>query len=84
MNVSDSAKRGLTPLFRGRPLWALVRLAFWLSGAAVVFGLAMLASVWFAIPFVLALLAAAAGWTVVALRVRIGLRLVRSWKGRMS
>ena len=76
--------RGLSPLFRSRSVWALVRLAFWLSGAAVVFGLLLLASIWFAIPFALALVAAVAGWAAVALRVRIGVRLVRSWTRRMS
>ena len=74
--------RGLAPLFRRPSLWVLVRLALWLSGAAVVFGLLLLASLWFAIPFALALLAAVAGWTLVALRLRIGLRFVRSWTRR--
>ena len=74
--------RGPAPLVRLRPLWELERLALWLSGAAVVFGLLLLASAWFAIPFALALVAALAGWTAVALRVRDGVRLVGSWKRR--
>ena len=74
--------RGLIPLLRRRSLWALVRLAVWLFGAAVVFGLLMLASLWFAIPFGLALVAAAACWIGVALRARVGWALVRSWTRR--
>jgi hypothetical protein len=69
-------------LWRRRPLLALVRAAAWLSGAAFVFGLLMLASFWFAIPFALALVTAIAGWLVVALRVRVGFTLVRSWTRR--
>jgi hypothetical protein len=82
MMGSDSAQRRLTPLSRRRPLWALVRLAVWLLGAAVVFGLLMLASLWFAIPFAIALIAAIAGWIAVALRARVGWTLVRSWTRR--
>ena len=74
--------RGLAPVFQRRSLWALVRLAVWLFGAAVVFGLLMLASLWFAIPFALALVAAAACWIAVALRARVGWTVVRSWTRR--
>ena len=81
MRVSESVTRCLTPLVN-RPLWALVRLAGWLSGAAVVFGLLLLASLWFAIPFALAVVAAVVGWTAVALRVRVGFRLVQGWTRR--
>jgi type III secretory pathway component EscR len=59
-----------------------VRLSLWLLGAAVVFGLLMLATLWFAIPFALALVAAVGGWTAVALRARVGWALVRSWTRR--
>jgi hypothetical protein len=75
-------ERGLAPIFRSRPLWAVVRFALWLSGVAVVFGLLLLASLWFAIPFALALGAALAGWLYVALRVRTGVRIVRAWTRR--
>jgi hypothetical protein len=68
--------------FWRRPLWALLRLALWFSGAAVVFGLLMLASLWFAIPFVLALVATIACSIAVALRARVGWTLVRSWTRR--
>ena len=71
--------RGLPPLFGRRPLWALVRLAAWLAGAAVVFGLLMLASLWFAIPFGLALAAAGVVSFEIALRARIG-RLLVQWR----
>jgi hypothetical protein len=65
-----------------RPLWALIRLTFWLSGAATVFGLLLLASLWFVIPFVLALVAATTGWIFIGLRARDGWTLVRSWTRR--
>jgi len=65
-----------------RPLWALIRLTFWLSGAAIVFGLLLLASLWFVIPFVLALVAAITGWIFIGLRARDGWTLVRSWTRR--
>jgi len=65
-----------------RPLWAVVRITVWFSGAAVVFGLLLLASLWFAIPFAVALAAAVGGWVVVAVRARVGLTLVRSWTRR--
>jgi hypothetical protein len=47
-----------------------------------VFGLLMLASLWFAIPFVLALVATIACSIAVALRARVGWTLVRSWTRR--
>jgi hypothetical protein len=65
-----------------RPLWALIRLTSWLSGAAIVFGLLLLASLWFVIPFVLALVAAIAGWIFIVLRARDGWTLLRSWARR--
>ncbi|HEY2370987.1 MAG TPA: hypothetical protein VGH82_00420 [Gaiellaceae bacterium] len=80
--VSHSAQRCLTPLSRRRPLWALVRLAAWLSAAAVVFGLLLLGSLWFAIPFALALVAAGAVWFAVVRRARTVLSLVRRWRLR--
>ena len=66
------------------PLWSLVRVAAWLSGATIVFGLLLLASLWFVIPLALALAGALAVWTVVALRVRVGIKLVRSWRRRTA
>ena len=65
-----------------RPLWAVIRVTVWFSGAAVVFGLLLLASLWFAIPFVVALVAAVAGWVAIAVRARVGFTLVRSWTRR--
>ena len=74
--------RGLAPLFGRRPLWALVRLAVWLVGAAIVFGLLMLASLWFAVPFGLAIAAIGVVALEIALRARVGWTLVRSWTRR--
>jgi hypothetical protein len=68
--------------FKHRPLLRIVRLAFWLSGAAVVFGLLMIASLWFAIPFACALLAAVAVWLVVAARAWVAVKLVQGWRRR--
>jgi hypothetical protein len=76
-NLGPGPVRGLAPLFRRRSLWALVRLVARLVGAACVFGLLMLASLWFAIPFALALTAAGVVCFVLARRARIGWLLVR-------
>ena len=73
---------GLAPVFRSRSLWALVRVAVWLLGAAVVFGLLMLASLWFAIPFALALAGLIVCSIALGLRARIVWTLVRSWTRR--
>jgi hypothetical protein len=81
MLVSDSAKRCLTPLWN-RPFWTLVRLGLWLFGATVVFGLLMLASVWFAIPFAFALVTLGVVSLETALRARVGWQLVRRWRLR--
>ena len=63
-----------------RPLWLLIRLAAWLVGAAFVFGLLMLASFWFAIPFALALVGVGVVSFELARRARLGWQLVRRWR----
>jgi hypothetical protein len=63
-------------------IWAFVRLGVWLIGASVVFGLLMLASFWFAIPFAVALVAAVVVWLELARRARRGWQFVRRWQVR--
>jgi hypothetical protein len=60
--------------------WTLVRLGVWLTGAAVVFGLLMLASLWFAIPFAIAFVSAFVAWCRIALRLRRGFVRMREWR----
>jgi len=61
-------------------LWTLARLGLWLTGAAVVFGLLLLASFWFAIPFGLALVAAGGVWFELTRRARRGWLFVQRWR----
>jgi hypothetical protein len=63
-------------------IWALVRLGVWLSGVSVVFGLLMLASFWFAIPFAVALVAAGVVWFELVRRARRGWLFLRRWQLR--
>lgn len=70
------------PTLGRKPLWALVRLVAWLIGAVIAFGLLMLASLWFAIPFALAVVATAIVGFEVTTRARFGWMLVQRWTRR--
>ena len=70
------------PTLGRKPLWALVRLVAWLIGAVIVFGLLMLASLWFVIPFGLAIVTTGIVGFELATRARVGWTLVQRWTRR--
>ncbi|HEX6788734.1 MAG TPA: hypothetical protein VF091_05770 [Gaiellaceae bacterium] len=60
-----------------------LRAATFALGLTVVFGLLMLASLWFAIPFGFALALAAFAWVTIALRIKHVFGRLRSWSAQL-